>query len=218
MDRRYDPDRIRRVLAELNADVYGLQEVGERPKYDDAIDQFRFFAERTGMHAVAGPNLIDGRLAYGNALLSRWPVIEHRLIRLGVPGREPRGAIAATVQYGGRPVQIVNTHLGLQQDERRKQIEMLRSAISHVPLPTIFLGDYNVWERGQRALAPLGAPPSRTAPRTFTSWVPLLALDRIWGGPGITIVQIDTHKTVESRQASDHLPVKAIIELPQAAS
>lgn len=217
MDRQYDPDRVQRVLAELDADVYGLQEVGERPKYPDSIDQFAFFAERTGMHAVAGPNLIDGSFVYGNALLSRWPVVDSRLIRLGVAGREPRGAIAAIVQFGDRKVQIVNTHLGLRRHERRKQLEMLRDAISDVHLPTIFMGDYNVWERGQRALIPLGAPPSGTAPKTFTTRIPLLALDRIWGGPGTTLVHIEAHKSVESRQASDHLPLKAIIELDDAA-
>lgn len=212
-DKRYDPGRIQSVIADLDADVVGLQEVGERAEHAQSIDHFDFLSEETGMHVIAGPNLIDNGLPYGNVLLSRWPVTDYRLIRLNVPNREPRGAIAAVVQYADRNVQIVNTHLGLRQQERERQLEILRDALSDVDLPTVFLGDYNMWNFGQRALTAFGAPPSAAAPKTFTSGFPILALDRIWGGPGTKLVHIEAFKTPVTRKASDHLPLKAVIEL-----
>lgn len=214
IDRRYDPGRTRSVIDDLDADVVGLQEVGERSRYAESIDHFDFLSEASGMHVIAGPNLIDNGSPYGNVLLSRWPVIDYRLIRLNVPKREPRGAIAAVVRCADSDVRFVNTHLGLRKRERREQLEMLRDALSDVDLPTVFLGDYNMWDRGQRALVAFGAPSSTTAPKTFTSRVPILALDRIWGGPGIKLIELDAIKSPVARKASDHLPLKATVELP----
>ncbi len=213
IDRRYDPGRIQRVIADLDADVIGLQEVGERAQHAQSIDHFDFLSEETGMHVIAGPNLIDNGAPYGNVLLSRRPVTDYRLIRLNVPNREPRGAIAAVVRCADRNVRFVNTHLDLRQKERKMQLEILRDALSDVDLPTVFLGDYNIWTRGQRALTAFGAPPSIAAPKTFTSRFPILALDRIWAGSGITLIHIEAFKTPAARKASDHLPLKAVIEL-----
>ncbi len=215
-DNRYDPGRIQSVIADLDADVVGLQEVGERARHARSIDHFDFLSDETGMHVIAGPNLIDNGSPYGNVLLSRWPVTDYRLIRLNVPNREPRGAIAAVVRCVDRNVRFVNTHLGLRRRERRLQLEMLRDALSDVELPTVFLGDYNMWGRGQRALRAFGAPSSATAPKTFPSKFPILALDRIWGGPGTKLTDIEALKSPVTRKASDHLPLRAIIELPAA--
>ena len=105
-DNRYDPGRIQSVIADLDADVVGLQEVGERARHARSIDHFDFLSDETGMHVIAGPNLIDNGSPYGNVMLSRWPVTDYRLIRLNVPNREPRGAIAAVVRCVDRNVRF----------------------------------------------------------------------------------------------------------------
>ena len=42
-------------------------------------------------------------------------------------------------------------------------------------------------------------------------WLPLFALDRVWVRPRHTLLAFAAHRTPAARQASDHLPVKAII-------
>lgn len=214
LDGRRDPVRIWRVLKEIDADIYGLQEVDARSRQSDIVDQFEFFEEQTGMHAIAGPNMTENGARYGNALLSRWPVVDYHLIDLSVESFEPRGAISAVIRCADRDVRIVNTHLGLRRRERGKQLALLFDALAGDPLPSIFLGDYNMWGRQQRALGHLGAPATRSAaPKTYFSRFPLFALDRIWANSGAHLIEVASHKSRIASTASDHLPLKAVVTL-----
>ena len=56
----------------------------------------------------------------------------------------------------------------------------------------------------------LGEP---LAPPAFPSFAPFLALTRIWVRPVGALTSIEVHRTPLSRQASDHLPVKAVIDV-----
>ena len=213
-DRHCDPWRVLRVLSELGADFYGLQEVASRSWRQGYHDQFEFFAAETGMHAIAGSNLSEGKFRFGNALLSRWPITAHQLLDLSVPRRERRGAIIALVSCRGRPVRVVNTHFGLGIRERRRQLRRLHGAIPDDGIPTIFLGDFNMWGSEGRRLGRLGAPFARTVrPRTFPAWYPVLALDRVWTS-GATLVEARAHVTPASASASDHLPLRGVVRLP----
>ena len=214
LDGLRDPVRTWRVLSEINADIYGLQEVDARSRQPDFVDQFEFFEEQSGMHAIAGPNMTENGARYGNALLSRWPVVDCRLIDLTIENYEPRGAIAAVVRCADRDVRIVNTHLGLRRGERVKQLALLLDALAGESLPSIFLGDYNMWGRQQRALVKLGAPVARAAaPKTFFSRFPLFAPDRIWAKSGAHLIDVASHKSRIATTASDHLPLKAVVTL-----
>lgn len=214
LDGRRDPLRIWRVLNEIDADIYGLQEVDARSRQPDFVDQFEFFEEQSGMHAIAGPNMTEDGARYGNALLSRWPVLDYRLIDLSIENYEPRGAISAVIGCAGRDVRVVNTHLGLRRRERGKQLALLHDALGDDPLPSIFLGDYNMWGRQHRALGRLGAPAVRAAaPKTYFSRFPLFALDRIWAKSGAQMIDVASHKSRTATTASDHLPLKAVVTL-----
>lgn len=211
-DGRQDPMRISRILSDIGADVCGLQEVDSRPGRTNGLDQFEFFAEQTGMHAIAAPTIVEQEARYGNVLLSRWPFVDQSRIDLSVNGCEPRAAISAVVSCAGRHVRVVNTHLGLRRRERRKQLARLHGVVSGDSLPTIFVGDYNMWGGQQRALRRLGAPTHRSAaPKTYSSRFPLLALDRIWANAGAHLLEIDAHRCPVTQMASDHLPLKAVI-------
>lgn len=216
-DQRYDPSRILRVLAEMDADIYGLQEVGPRPIWVGGADQYAYFMEQTGMHTVEGPNLFAGDARYGNMLLSRFPIVDVTRINLSVTRREPRGAIIAQVSCGNCSLRVVNTHFGLGLRERRRQVLRLEEALGADPMPTIFLGDFNMWGRERQRLARLGAPHADAVrPRTFPAWYPVLALDRIWSREGASLLEVRPHVTPDSVSASDHLPLTAVIELAPA--
>ena len=77
------------------------------------------------LHAVAGPTLQRGSGHYGNALLTRRPVLDVRHVDLTVYRREPRGAIDADLDVDGAVVRVIVTHLGLLPGERRTQVRRL---------------------------------------------------------------------------------------------
>ena len=213
-DNRKAPERIVEVLKSTGGTIIGLQEVDSRIGGRSNLDQFRFLAEHSGMTSIAGPNVVEHRGEYGNILLTSWPVVESRLLRLHVGRYEPRGAIIATLLCEGIRIQVVNTHLGLRLSERRKQVASLLEASSEFAGPTLFLGDFNVWMRRSMLLSRLGAPLAAVFnPSTFPAGRPLIALDRIWTRPPDAMRSVHVPRTALTSIASDHLPVIADIEL-----
>jgi endonuclease/exonuclease/phosphatase family metal-dependent hydrolase len=174
-----------------------------------------YLARATGLQAIAGHTIERQSGPFGNVLLTGWRVLESRLLDLSVPGREPRGAIDADLVIAGEPVRVIVTHFGLRAAERRYQVRRLLEALSHGRQRCIIvLGDINEWVLRSRPLRWLygrfGTPP---APRTFPSWFPLFALDRIWVLPREALREVHVQVTPLTRTASDHLPVRAIIGL-----
>ena len=91
VDRRYDPSRISTVLREIDADIACLQEVDARRRSERHADQWAYLGVATGCRVVTGTGVCQPRLRFGNAILSRFPVLAARLIDLTVAGHEPRG-------------------------------------------------------------------------------------------------------------------------------
>ena len=213
LDGRRDVERIARVLGSLDTQLIGLQEVGTDFAGGKKSGQMEYLARATGLQAIAGHTIEQHTGPFGNVLLTGWRVLDSRLLDLSVPGREPRGAIDADLAIGGETVRVIVTHLGLRAAERRYQVRRLLEALSQGQSRFIVvLGDINEWVLRSRPLrwlyARFGKPPT---PRTFPSWFPLFALDRIWVLPREVVLDVRAHATPLTRIASDHLPVKAII-------
>ena len=203
------------MLASLDTQLIGLQEVGTDFEGGKKSGQMEYLARATGLHAIAGHTIELQTGPYGNVLLTGWPVLGSRLLDLSVPGREPRGAIDADLAIEGEIVRVVVTHLGLQAAERRYQVRRLLEALCQRQSRLIIvLGDINEWVLRSRPLrwlyARFGKPP---APRTFPSWFPLFALDRIWVLPREVLLDVRAHATPVTRIASDHLPVKGVMAI-----
>lgn len=216
VDGRRRPFRVAGVIRELNPDIIGLQEVDSQFETHEDADQVSYLGRVTGLQAIPGPTIQrhDGR--YGNAVLSARPVQSVRRVDLSVSGREPRGALDVDLDIDHKTIRVVVTHLGLNPAERRKQTKRLLDILSSDQRDALILmGDFNEWALWGRPLrwlrARFGRPP---APATFHSWLRLLALDRIWVWPPEFLLHIRTHVTPLARMASDHLPVKAIVQTP----
>ena len=70
------------------------------------------------------------------------------------------------------------------------------------------MGDFNEWLPGNRNLRRVHRQFGQTpAPRTYPSWWPVLALDRIWVAPRAALRALWVHSEPAARVASDHLPV-----------
>jgi endonuclease/exonuclease/phosphatase family metal-dependent hydrolase len=209
-DGRCDPNRILRVIRELNADLIALQEML-------GLDRLESFARQTGFEPIAGPTLLRAGQDYGNALLTRLPVRQVRRLDLSVPGWEPRGALDVVLGVGPRPLRVLATHLGLRPAERRRQTRQLLRQLQEFDTgdATLLLGDCNEWWPWSRPLRWLNdwfaqAP----APATYPARYPLLGLDRIWLRPPWRLLAVHAHRSPLARQASDHLPVVATVDWP----
>ncbi|NQE50695.1 endonuclease/exonuclease/phosphatase family protein [Herbaspirillum rubrisubalbicans] len=210
-DGLFSPGRIARVLQEIDADILALQEVPLGGA--SQVDVLALLREATGLFAVEGPTLQSPTRRYGNAVLSRYPVLATQNIDLSFGSREPRGALDADIDCHGHMLRVIATHLGLKPAERRAQIKRLLQAFDTDQAPVILMGDVNEWFMWGRALRWLVSHfEAAPAPRTFPSRWPLFALDRIWISPRQRLLQVHVHRSPLARVASDHLPLVAHID------
>lgn len=91
-DGRFAPQRIVDVVKEVGADIVALQEVplggGGFP------DVLHMLQDATGFEGAEGPTFQIGERIFGNAVLSRYPIVARRTVDLSVGKHEPRGALA----------------------------------------------------------------------------------------------------------------------------
>jgi endonuclease/exonuclease/phosphatase family metal-dependent hydrolase len=221
-DRRHDPDRVAAVVGELDADVVALQEFTYPASVAIESREPVELVTLDGYQCALGPTRQVATRCFGNALLTRHPIVDVHRLDLSMDRREPRGALAITIDIGGIPVHFLAAHLGLRVSERRFQVRQLLSYLDSVRHSlVIVLGDFNDWLPGRSAAhvldRRLGAA---TRLRSFPSSRPLLALDRIWIHPVSLLRRMFVHTSALARLASDHLPVVAEVDLrrPSIAS
>jgi endonuclease/exonuclease/phosphatase family metal-dependent hydrolase len=192
--------------------VIALQEVRSSA---DGRCLVRELAEQLGAQPLRGATLLRRDSEYGNAVLSRYPVVAVRRIDLSVPPHEPRGALDVVIAVSGRPLRLLATHLGLRPYERRTQIRLLLAALERDrDVPTVLTGDLNEWFLWGRPLRWLHQRFRPTpAPPTFPARRPLFALDRLWADPPAMLERLAVHSSALARVASDHLPLVATLDV-----
>lgn len=210
-DGAFAPVRVANVLLEINADIVALQEV---PLGGAGMPNvLKILENTTGFVAVEGYTFSVSGRRYGNAVLSRYPIIATRKIDISFGSREPRGALDADISCHGHPLRVIATHLGLRPAERHDQIRKLLQVFDTDQMAVVLMGDVNewfVWGRSLRWLVShFQAVP---APATFPSRWPIFALDRIWIRPRHRLVHVEVHSSPLARLASDHLPLIAHID------
>lgn len=148
------------ALRAQNADVIALQEVLEDA--DKGLEnQAETLARELGGYQVAfvSTDPEGARRRYGSALLTRLPVLARDSVRLE-PLDDYRTALRLRLSVGGRPVDVVVTHLAWQQDAgavRARQIGHLLSWLPQDGTPLIVMGDFNA-AQDDSGLAALTGP------------------------------------------------------------
>lgn len=212
LDRRRDPERVLAVIAGLGAGIVALQEVdrrlGRRPS---SLPHDRIEAG-TGLVPVPlgdGPSLGW----HGNAILLSPAFTVHSVVRLALPGFEPRGAVVADLSRDGAELRVAAIHLGLARRHRRRQLSALGEALAALPArPTVILGDFNEWSP-DRGLEPLEGRFTVHAPGpSFHAARPVAALDRVATCARLAVAEGGIVNTRSTRIASDHLPVWATLD------
>jgi endonuclease/exonuclease/phosphatase family metal-dependent hydrolase len=225
MDRRYDPTRVVALLAHYQPDIVLLQEVdahAERSRWDKQVDVLGdglSFRHRSYFRTVA---LRRGG-EYGNAVLSRFPILDTQLLDLTIAFKKPRGALhtrlrVRTPSGKQRTVHVYNLHLGLAGFERKIQLKRFLAshpfAGLHERAPIVVGGDFNdLWGTlGPKLLHPAGFRALHPVP-TFPAYAPLRALDSIYVRGDLSLLRLDHARLALGRIASDHLPLIADLEL-----
>lgn len=176
-------DGVAGVLSATGADIIGLNEVyyprivqgSEQPALDA-------LAARLGMHVVFGPCLrwpAERNMpadAYGNALLSRWPIIASSAHHLTpkeedrdavLDGKEQRGLLEARILLpDGQPLTVYVTHLDhTSETARMVQLRVARTwLVRDRNRNHLVMGDFNAisrWDWSEEQLLGLRERPTR---------------------------------------------------------
>jgi endonuclease/exonuclease/phosphatase family metal-dependent hydrolase len=217
-DGRFDPTRIAAVIAELDADVVAVQEADKRFGRRQGLLDIEALRKQTGLSLIPTSEKADGHGWHGNALLLRKGKVRD-MRRLALPGAEPRGALVVDLDLPAGPLRLVAAHLGLLRRSRRWQVRSILDAIDQGQrMPILLVGDLNEWRPGRRSslheLGPVFGPLTHTH-FSFPSYFPIIALDRVIGSPGL-VTAMEVHDSQLAQVASDHLPLKATIDIPAA--
>jgi endonuclease/exonuclease/phosphatase family metal-dependent hydrolase len=229
LDRRVRPARIVDVLREIDADIIALQEVLSLRGAGREKDQAQYISEELDMTCVIGGTRVQKGAIYGNAVLSRLPLLETRNYDITVRGREERGCMRADINAnGGDLLHVFNVHLGTALMERRHQGRKLvnETILNNEDLSgaRIMLGDFNEWTRGLTTRL-LGAHLTSADIRlhlqrakTYPGVFPFLHLDHIYFDDSLDLQRITLHRSRAALVASDHLPLVADFRMQQASS
>jgi endonuclease/exonuclease/phosphatase family metal-dependent hydrolase len=224
VDRRYRLERVIELLKAQTPDVALLQEVSDELPRSQYHDQAALLSEALQMpHIAYGPQHRFSVGGYGNAIISRWPLSNVHNVDLTIGTRKKRGVLQARsrvrFERHSRTIVLHNLHLGLAGAEREEQLRRFLSSSPfkglHHRTPIVLGGDLNdVWGTlGARFLLPAGFTRAGRLANTFPAWLPVRPLDGIFVRGAIAAHRCSPARGALARQASDHLPLVADLEL-----
>ncbi len=216
--------RISDLLVKLDADVVALQEIDECSLWAGSFDHLDYLRAHAGFaHAAFGVhNRRSGlvKLNYGNAVLSRYPIVDTETVVFGKRRLGEKGFLFTEIDVGGRILPLVNLHLHF--GFRRKRMVQLEHLVAWLrakerergrgwAIPPIVCGDFNTPDTGDDATAglfrhladygdyslhPVGG-------KTFPSPMPGRALDFVFVPHGCRAARSEVVRSF----LSDHRPV-----------
>lgn len=222
MDGRLDLERIARLINEHRPDLVALQEVDRGVARTQGRDLPGELSHLTGMTVVFGKNIDHQGGDYGNAILSRHPVLastnlHYRMLREG----EQRGLLQTTINLRGEAVSFLATHLDFRPDpaERLSNVAEIKAATAARPRQlTIIAGDFNdhpggaVHDALKATFVDAWEQAGSGAGFTHSSTHPKSRIDYVYVRPvnGWTVTRAEVLPSL----ASDHLPL--LVELKRA--
>lgn len=239
-------ERLRRMAAVLRrsaADVVVLNEVDFDAAWSGGVDQARVLAEAAGYPVWVEQRNFDVHLpfasfVFGNAVLSRLPVVSARWLELPARARLEavlagvKAAAAVRVATAAGPVTVVPVHLEFRPGPTRlAAVPVFDSLRAAEEAPVVLAGDFNAappdWPETPGAtvlgeLLELGwrSPRAEATPaeveRTWPAPDPRRGLDWILVEPPLEV--LETRVLRPGDGLSDHAPVLSVIRLPHPAS
>lgn len=217
LDEKNSLSRIANNILKSEAVVIATQEVdrhySERSNY---LNQAQELADLLQFNHVFGSNLIlpsekghKKTREYGTAIFSRYPIIESENIYLTSFGKEQRGLLRAKIAIAGTHINVYNTHLGLDETSREKQITEIMEILSKEKRPYILMGDFNAKPDSEEILLIQEKADLKDVfelvsnAYTYTSIDPTVRIDYIFVSQQIKYRDSE----VLDLEGSDHLPI-----------
>ncbi len=141
-----DFDMIANTIKELGGEIIGLQEIRGEGPMEGYTDQITELARRTGYNYYFAKAIdIAGENPYGNALLSKYPIISAETIKIpdpvGATNCESRCILKAVIDVGV-PLTVLSTHFGLDAAEQASAAATLIPQIKGERC--VVMGDFNI--------------------------------------------------------------------------
>ena len=220
VDRKLDVERIAGVIRSVEPDLVALQEVDQKVKRTQVVDQPAELAKLTKMQVVFGANIELQGGHYGNAVLSRFPITRQKNHLLpNIDRSEQRGVIEAEIKGpdSNEPLLLLATHLDFRADERERlaSAKAINELIAkHPNQPALLAGDLNA------------TPDSKTLQQFETKWTranakPMATVPVKQPTKQIDFILYRTRdrwkvievKVLDEAVASDHRAIFAVLEL-----
>ena len=217
--------RTAEVIAEINADIIGLNEVYT------AGDREEFLVQEEKLAKLAGyPYYVFAQAkeypwgTIGNAILSKYPILNVKKILVPAPIEaernpdetewyEDRVLLCVEVKIGECRLWVISSHFGLNPMEQRRIIADVCKEIDDCGT-VVIMGDFNALPNSE-FLAPLydrlksAAKEMGNNEFTFASFEPYQQIDYIFVPKTARVKEY----TVYKNHVSDHYPISAEIEL-----
>ena len=143
MDGNVDIERIARVIESQKPDLVALQEVDKLCERGGRIDMARILGERLNMNYRFGRAIDLQGGEYGNAVLSRFPILETRVHALP-ESAEQRVALEVEIQIHEERLSFVSLHLeSASEQQRSRQAKSLIDRFAKKTHPILLAGDFN---------------------------------------------------------------------------
>lgn len=234
-NRRFILHELREAVRAVSADLVFLQEVlGSHQEFarrhgDRWPDtpHYEFLADSIWNDFAYGRNAVYPHGHHGNALLSKFPILRYENRDASVGEHEQRGLLHCVLDAKGTGVEVhaICAHLGLREQHRTQQFELLCRLIEDEIPPEAALvvaGDFNDWRRRGHGLLQACAglrevfvEHTGQLARTFPARFPLLPLDRIYVR-NLELVQPMVLSMKPWSHLSDHAALAAELRLPGA--
>ncbi|MBC7786258.1 MAG: endonuclease/exonuclease/phosphatase family protein [Methylophilaceae bacterium] len=215
----------RELIRKLHADIVFLQEVrGSHARHRKLTTgaQYEFLADSVWSDSAYGQNAVRHDGHHGNAILSKFPIMQWENEDISASPAEQRGLLHCEIAIPGwdQPLHCICVHLGLFSIWRRQQLAALNNRINKlVPknAPLIIAGDFNDWTQKatgllieHQHLKEVFEVIHGKHARSFPALFPLLRLDRIYTR-GFHIQHSEVHGGIATAHASDHAALSATL-------
>ncbi len=216
MDKVFDAKRIATVINEQSPDLVALQEVDILTQRSGPTDILAVLMQETGMSGIFMKTFNYQGGEFGNAVLTRYPIIDSKVYRL--PSREeyePRlMMLVRCLSDRGDTIYFYNVHLDhhLKDSDRPQQADMIVESIDYNK-NVILAGDFNC-EPGSPSLSVIETTLMRSFAKeaSYPSDIPSRLIDHIFYSHdnGLRLCNV---KVVDEKLASDHRPVVATLRI-----
>jgi endonuclease/exonuclease/phosphatase family metal-dependent hydrolase len=219
-DGKIDLERTAAVINSVRPDLVALQEVDSGTERTNRVDQPAELARRTGLTAVFGDNIPYQGGRYGNAVLSRFPILRHENHPLPSHYKgEQRGVLEVEIELpNGQPLLFFATHFDYRRYYDRERLDsahtvndliatrpvalaLLAGDLNARPTSTVLMELGHYWRRANYPVLP-------TYPVSF----PYKQIDYVLFRPECRW-RVREVMVLADRLASDHRALLTVLEL-----